>query len=57
MKMFCVPVVLLFFATIIESCPDKCTCSYNLNNELTVYCSGRGLTQVPLDIPNDTYSM
>ncbi|CAC5404467.1 SLIT3 [Mytilus coruscus] len=40
----------------VAPCPEKCTCSSN-TNQTHVTCKGRGLTEVPLEFPNNTYSM
>lgn len=59
MKMLCISTLLLAYimhVIIVESCPVNCTCSYQ-SGDLNVFCKGRGLTQVPLDIPSDVHTM
>ena len=38
----------------LTACPDKCVCSFDMNNRVKVSCSGQNLTSIPLQFPVKT---
>ena len=57
----CLVVFLVFFAvvpfiTMKVKCPSKCQCIPH-RKRITVFCRSRKLTEVPKDIPKETYTL
>ena len=47
-------VVVILLVGVVSSCPSVCT---EYRNGLRVDCSGKGLDNIPTDLPNNTYSL
>jgi len=41
---------------VVSSCPSVCGCT-DTSDGLVVYCSNRGLDNIPPDLPNNTYDL
>jgi len=47
-------VAVIFLVCVVSSCPSVCSCTDDANGPY-VDCSGRGLDNIPTDLPNNTY--
>ena len=46
----------MLLVDVASSCPSVCSCT-DTSDGVTVDCSGRGLYDIPTNLPNNTYAL